>query len=139
MHRTLEEIRIGNDLVVIDEHDRIVAENRGDDETEVADGAVARETGRALVLAHADLLETAVDEAHLGITDDHDVEIHEMIGDGTHALGRLVLDARLGCDEQDDAIDADDVTQRLKATGQLTRLIDWSHVVVHDTAINRMR
>ena len=62
-----------------------------------------------------------------------------MIGDGTHALGRLVLDARLGCDEQDDAIDADDVTQRLKATGQLTRLIDWSHVVVHDTAINRMR
>ena len=116
-----------------------MAEDRGNDEAEVADGAVTRETGRALVLAHADLLEAAVDVAHLGITDDHDVEVHEMIGDGTHALGRLVLDARLGCDEQNNTVDADDVSQRLKATGQLTRLIDRGHVVIHDTAINRMR
>ena len=87
MHRALEEIRVGNDLVIVDKHYRVVAEDRSDDEAEVADGAVTRETGRALVLAHADLLEAAVDVAHLGIADDHDVEVHEMIGDGTHAPG----------------------------------------------------
>ena len=61
-----------------------------------------------------------------------------MVGNGTHALDRLVLDARLRRDEQDDAIDADDVTQGLQAPGQLARLVDGSHVVVHDATVDRM-
>ena len=138
VHGALEKVGIGDDLVIIDEDDRVMTEYRGDDETEVSNGAVARETSRALVLADAHLLEPAVDMAHLRLADNDNVEVHEVVGDGAHALDRLVLDARLRRDEQDDAIDADDVTQGLQAPGQLARLVDGSHVVVHDATVDRM-
>ena len=136
---TLKKIGVGNDLVIVDEDDRVVTENRGGNETEIADGTIARKASGALVLAHAHLLETTMDEAHLGIADDDDIEIHEVVGNGTNALDRLVLDTRLCCDEQNDAIDTSNMTQRLEATGKLAWLIDGGHVVIHDTAINRMR
>ena len=131
VHRGLEEVRRGHDLVVVDEDDRVVAEHRGGHEADVAHRAVALERDAVDHVGELELLEAAVQAAQLGGAEDERVDVGEVVDDLAHLVLGAVLDRLVGCgDDDDDAAEALDLLQRAQAVRQRAVGVDRCRVVV---------
>ena len=132
----LEEVGPVDDDVVVEEHDGVVAEDRGGEDAEVLDGAVARQARAAGQGTQADLLHAAVDVALLGGSYHGELHVGVAAQDLPHLLGCLVLGAGLGGDQDDDPPQAGDALQGVEAAGEVAGLVDGGDVIVRGAACN---
>ena len=117
--RALEEVLVLDDLVVIDEHDGVVAKDGGERQARVADSAVAVQRDALGELAQPQIGKAAMDDLDLAVADGDDVELGVRSRQRAHPRGRGGLGAGLGCHQQRDAADSAHLAQRLKAARQL--------------------
>ena len=120
----LDEVLVLDDLVVVDEDDRVVTEDGREREADVADGAIACKRDACGDVAKAQLLEALVDERDLIGAHGDDAQAGEVGRDGAHPRHGGALGALLAGDEQHDAANAVHVVERLQAAVQRTGRAD---------------
>ena len=102
VHGAFEEVRRRDDLVVVDEDDRVVAENRSGHEADVAHRPVALEGDAVDHVGELELFEAPMQAAELGRAEDERLDVGEVGDDVAHLVLGAVLDRLVGRGHDDD-------------------------------------
>ena len=130
VHGLLQKVGVVDDLVVVQEHDRVEPEHVGQHQAEVAHRAVPRQADLLLQLAQAQLLHALLDERELRRSHNQRVQRGVAGDDPLDLLDRLHLDGRLAHHEHENLPKTPHLLKRRQQTGQLARLRDGRRVVV---------
>ncbi len=131
VERGLEEVLVEHDLVVVEEDGGVVPEHRRGDEADVAHRAVAGERDALDHVGELELLEPAVQRAHLGGPEDDRVDVGEIVDDLAHAVLGLMSDGLVGDrDDHDDPTEPAHLPQRLKALRERAVFVQRRRMVV---------
>ena len=126
-----EELVVEGDLVVIEEHADVVAEDACDHEAHVVDGTIAAQRDGLAIHVGNDSRDGIVDQGRLRRTDDQWVERRVPATDVHDPGARRCLAGKRGDDEHDDANDATHLLERVQAGLELGQgLVVGRRVVV---------